>query len=292
MVRTDASLDEPTEAALASLEADRSWLLDSAEAWAEFGEAVSEAPPGSIVAVGGDGTIQGVVRAIGAGAGVVLGIVPAGTGNDFARALGVPMKAEAAVERVRAGRVRAVDLLAMRRDGGKRELIVNAVTIGLSGAIHAELDDETKERWGRFAYLRAALRASSELEPFPAALEVADAPGDPLREFWSGRLLHISLANGPNAGGGVPIAPGAEVDDGRLDVCGVAEGEGWEIGLGVPEVLGAGDPGEPWLLASAGRVVLRMEEARPASVDGETGDVRTVELEVLPGALTVYGGED
>lgn len=287
LVRTRADLPETTEAALVRLEPGRTFQLDDAEAWADFERTVRSEAPRMVVAVGGDGTVQGVVRALGADADTVLGIVPVGTGNDFARALDLPLDAEGAVEVIRRGRTRVVDLLSMVRDGGASQLVVNAVTIGLSGAIHTELDDETKARWGRFAYLRAALRAATDLDPFPATLEVADAPEDEMRELWSGDLLHVSLANGPNAGGGVPIAPGAEIDDGRLDVCGVAEATTWEIGSGVPAVLADGDPDEPWLLASVARVRLTMESERLASVDGELRPVRTLEVTALESALSV-----
>jgi diacylglycerol kinase (ATP) len=287
IVRTADLLPDAAEAALDRLDAVRTLVLDSAGAWADFGREVRDACPRHLVAVGGDGTVQGVVRAIGEDAECVLGIVPMGTGNDFARALGLPLETEPAVEVIRSGRTRRVDLMSMVRDGDEAALVVNAVTIGLSGAIHAELDDETKERWGRFAYLRAALRAATDLTPFAAALEVADSADGDLREFWSGELLHISLANGTNAGGGVPIAPGAELDDGLLDVCGVAEGSTWEIGSGMPALLTNGDTAEPWVLASAKRVRLRMESARPASIDGELRDAKTLDLRLLARALAV-----
>ena len=287
IVRTDAALADDVRSALDRLQPAKDLLLDTAEAWAEFERAVREERPAHVVAVGGDGTVQGVVRALGADADVVMGIVPMGTGNDFARSLDLPLDAASAVDVVRGGRSHAVDLLSMRADDGEPELVVNAVTIGLSGAIHAELDEETKARWGRFAYLRAAVRATTVLTPFRATVETADDETGELSELWTGELLHISLANGARAGGGVPIAPAAEVDDGRLDVCGVAEGTTWEIGTGVPKVLAGSEAEGPWLLASTPRARLTLGAARAASVDGELRDARVLDVRVLPAALTV-----
>ena len=287
VVRTDADPPPEVAGAIDALEPDRNLLLESAEGWRTFIEDVSDAPPELVVAVGGDGTVQGIVRALGPDSGTGVGIVPSGTGNDFARALELPLDPEEAARVVIEGTRRPVDLLALSVDGEDEVLAVNAVTLGLSGFVHAELDDETKARWGRFAYLKAALSAASGLEPFEAEISIRrSAQGDPT-PFWTGPLLHISLANGPTAGGGVPIAPDADPADGRLHLCGVADATAWDIGKEVPAIFGDGSPGDPWLLDSVASVRLELASSRPVSVDGEPREARLLELRILPGALTV-----
>jgi len=296
VVTTQAELSEAAAAALTRLGSRQVMVLDSPDAWQEFDRELSDEPPDLVIAVGGDGTVQGVVRALGANADATLGIVPLGTGNDFARALGLPQDPEAAVDVILKGATRPVDLLSLARDenadpsgggGFDRELVVNAVTVGLSGAIDTELDDETKARWGRFAYLRGALKGASGLDAFRARIEVADEPGGELRLLHEGDLLHVSLANGPNAGGGVPIAPDAEVDDGLLDVCGVTDATALEIGAQVPAVLTGGEAGEPWVLAAVARARLVLDVPHPVSVDGEVSDARLLDIEVVCRALEV-----
>jgi len=288
VVRTDTEPSVDVSEAIVELDPDRDLLLESAEDWRDFADEVRERVPAVVVVSGGDGTVQGVVRALGPGSDTTVGIIPSGTGNDFARALQLPLGPREAARVVLNGAVRGVDLLALSVDGEAEVLVVNAVTLGLSGPVHAELDDETKDRWGRFAYLRAALSAAGELDPFETKITVREDAGDEPKDFWSGPLLHISLANGPTAGGGVPIAPDADPADGLLDVCGVAEGSAWEIGKGVPAMLGEGTPDAPWLLAAVASARLELDAARSVSIDGEPRTARTLEVRVLPGALTVF----
>ncbi len=292
VVRTDMEPPTDVSEAIVELAPDRDILLESPDDWYAFTDDVDELRPAIVVAAGGDGTVQGVVRALGPGSDTTVGILPSGTGNDFARALGIPLQPREAARTVLKGESRRADLLALSVDGADEVVVVNAVTLGLSGSVHAELDEETKDRWGRFAYLRAALSAAGELEPFTADVTVRASAEDDPTKFWGGPLLHISLANGPTAGGGVPIAPDADPADGLLDICGVAEGSAWEIGKGVPAMLGEGTPDEPWLLGSVAWARVELDATRPISVDGEPREARTLEVRVLPGALTVYRPQD
>lgn len=298
VVRTGGDVSADAEAVLEGLQGDRHLVLESAEEWDEFAEMIRASHPRTIVAAGGDGTVNGVVRALGPGSDTCLGIVPLGTGNDFARGLGLPTDPEDAASVVRAGHVAHVDLLSLAvdddadsmevSDAEAGEIVVNAVTVGLSGAIHAELDDELKARWGRFAYIRAALTAAAEMEPFEAVIEVVREESPEMERLWSGGLLHVSFANGPTAGGGVPLAPEADPADGLLELCGVAEGTVWEVGSAVPGVLSEGPSPEPWLVESVRAARLTLPEPMQLSVDGDTRRARVIALRVLPRALKVH----
>lgn len=288
VVRTQRELPPDIAGALERLAPDGHFVLESAADWQEFETEVRRTSPRTVVAAGGDGTVQGVVRALGLDTEVALGVVPLGTGNDFARGLGLPLDPDDAVAVIRHGQLAPVDLLAVSIDGGEESIVVNAVTVGLSGSVNAELDEEMKTRWGRFAYLRAALSAAGNLEPFEATIAVGAEDASALDPLWSGRLLHVSFANGPTAGGGIPIAPNAHPADGRVAVCGVGEGTAWEIGAGVPDVLGEGEADDPWLLASVRSARLEMADERQMSVDGESCPGTVLAVRVLPAAVQVH----
>jgi YegS/Rv2252/BmrU family lipid kinase len=167
------------------------------------------------VVAGGDGSLHLVVnrlRRLGRLDQVTVGLLPLGTGNDFARAAGVPLDPVAAAGALTAGRSRRFDLL--EDDAGT--VVVNAAHAGL-GAEAAAVATGYKPQLGPLAYpvgaLIAGVRAGGwELRVRVDGTTVAgDAP-----------LLMVGIANGPTIGGGTPLAPGARPDDGLLDVVVVA----------------------------------------------------------------------
>ena len=165
-----------------------------------------------IVAVGGDGSLHAVASRLwerGELRAAVLGLVPCGTGNDFARGLEVPLEPVDAAERIVGGRDRRLDLLV--DDEGA--IVVNAVHAGL-GAVAAGRAEGLKERFGAVAY------------PLGAVLEAVRADGWQLRVAVDGtdldlpgeRALMVGVGNGPSIGGGTMLCPGADPGDGVLDV--------------------------------------------------------------------------
>ncbi len=166
-------------------------------------QAVREGAP-LIAAAGGDGTIHEVAQAL-VGAEAALGILPMGSGNDYIRALGIPRDLSGAVAVLARGRIRTVDVARVAD-----EFALNSFGMGVEGQIAA---DYKRMRFlkGELGYLYATILEVVRFRAFRA--EVA---GD----GWSfaGKLLSVSVMNGPYAGGGYRLAPGAQVDDGALDV--------------------------------------------------------------------------
>ena len=165
-----------------------------------------------IVAVGGDGSLHAVVsrlRARGELGDARLGLVPCGTGNDFARGVDVPLEPIEAAQRVIDGSRRSLDLL-VDDEGG---VVVNAVHAGL-GAVAAARSEGLKERFGAVAY------------PMGAVIEAVRADGWELTVTVDGtalelpdeRVLMVGVGNGPSIGGGTILCPGADPGDGLLDV--------------------------------------------------------------------------
>jgi diacylglycerol kinase (ATP) len=160
----------------------------------------------TLVVVGGDGATHATLDLV-ADTDVVLGLLPAGTGNDTARSLGIPTKDEAAaVDVLLAGHVRAVDL-ARTADG------THVATVIASG-----FDSKVNERANAMTWPRGAMRYNvaivAELrafEPLPFTLTLDGVTLE--RE-----AMLVAIGNGPSFGGGLRICEGASVDDGLLDV--------------------------------------------------------------------------
>lgn len=175
---------------------------------------VAERPDGILVA-GGDGTIGIALERL-RGTGIPLGIVPTGTGNDLALALGLPaMDAAAAVAAVVTGTVRTIDLArGVGPDGVERVF----GTIFASGFDSRVNDRANRMRWprGQARYSLAVLLEFLALRTVPYVLELEHADGRTSRVEED--LLIAAVGNGPTYGGGIPVCPEARLDDGLLDV--------------------------------------------------------------------------
>jgi diacylglycerol kinase family enzyme len=166
------------------------------------------------VVAGGDGSLHLVInglRRLGLLGQVMVGLLPLGTGNDFARAAGVPLDPREAAVALTTAQPRRFDLL--EDDTGR--VVVNAAHAGLGAEAAAEAA-EYKPRLGPLAYPLGALLAGIREEGWALRVSVdgtAVAAGE--------RLLMVGMANGPTIGGGTPLCPRARADDGRLDVVAV-----------------------------------------------------------------------
>ena len=161
---------------------------------------------------GGDGTLHAAVHAVslvpGALDRLVFGVIPAGTGNDFAKALDLGEEPEAAIDRLLEATEIRVDL------GGLNErTFVNASTGGFIADVSASLTEELKDVAGKLAYVIGGVRVLFGREPFAATVHRSGEP--PLGPLM---LQMFAVCNARFIGGGYPIAPGALIDDGRLDV--------------------------------------------------------------------------
>jgi diacylglycerol kinase family enzyme len=167
------------------------------------------------VVAGGDGSLHLVVnrlRRLGRLDQVTLGLLPFGTGNDFARAVGVPLDPPAAAVALTTARPHRFDLL--QDETGR--VVVNAAHAGL-GAEAAAAAADHKPRLGTLAYPLGALLAGLREEGWTLRVSVDRIP------YATGeRLLMVGVANGPTIGGGTPLCPIARADDGLLDVVVVA----------------------------------------------------------------------
>jgi diacylglycerol kinase (ATP) len=178
-------------------------------------------PDVRLVVIGGDGTVSRIVhelhtelrRAGHVGPAPTLAVVPAGTGNDLARSIGVPRTVQDALALLSdpaEHQVQALDLLEIEAPFSR--FAVNAINIGFARSVESALTDELKATWGLFAFLRAALEVLPELTPFLAEFELDQGAPRRLQAFA------VLIANGRRVAGGLEVAPRARLDDGRFDL--------------------------------------------------------------------------
>src|SRR5258705_6713161 len=175
------------------------------------------------VVCSGDGLVGAIGGAM-AGAETPLGIVPGGRGNDLARVLGIPSDPVGAVEVLAAGHTRQIDV---GEANGKRFLGI--VSVGFDSEAN-RLANETSFIRGNLVYAYAALRTLLAWKPGRFTLRVGDE-----RYRFSG--YSVSVANNQAFGGGMYIAPGAELDDGEFDIVTVCEGGKVRFLSNLPKVV-------------------------------------------------------
>jgi YegS/Rv2252/BmrU family lipid kinase len=244
-----------------------------------FAAALARQAPHSLDRVlvgGGDGTLNAALPEL-LRAGAPIGVIPLGTANDFAGALGIPGELRAALRVALDGRPMRVDV---GRVNGRPFL--NVASIGLGATVTENLSAELKARLGFLGYPHAMLSAFRKARPFRVRVCIDD------HHPWRARCIHLAVGNGPRYGGGALIAEDARLDDGRLHVFALAPVPLWRLLLLAPW-LGRGRQRE---LADArareGRWV-RVTTSRPlpVSADGEMVSRTPAVFDLLPGALSV-----
>nr|WP_017479497.1 lipid kinase YegS [Pseudomonas sp. PAMC 26793] len=159
-----------------------------------------------LIAGGGDGTLRDVAEAMArAKTEASLVLMPLGTANDFARAAGVPLEPEQALDLLDAP-ARAIDLGEV---GG--QIFLNMATGGFGSQVTANTSEDLKKVLGGAAYLFTGLSRFSELRAAYGELQGPDF-------HWRGELLALGIGNGRQAGGGHVLCPDALADDGLLDI--------------------------------------------------------------------------
>jgi YegS/Rv2252/BmrU family lipid kinase len=162
-----------------------------------------------VVICGGDGSVHVVVTALHRVDALAepVGLIPLGTGNDLARALGVPLDPEAAARLVLDGRPRTLDLLVDDAGG----VVVNAVHLGV-GAEAARRAASLKPRLGRLAYLVGGVTAGVAAPGWRLTVRVDGT------QLVDGTVLQVGIGLGRSVGGGSPLTPHSVPDDQLADV--------------------------------------------------------------------------
>lgn len=240
---------------------------------------------GLIVAGGGDGTLNGVINGAADGDGlsrVTLGLVPLGTGNDFAAALGIPADVEGAIAVLLAGHTHAVDLGSVNG-----RLFANVSGGGYIAEVSEAVTPQMKSIAGRLAYLAGGAQALFEFEPVRATIVA-----EPSNVRFGTGLYAFAVCNSRLIGGGKLIAPRAIIDDGLLDVCVIDDMPALEFVALLGRVAGGDhtdDPRVRYLQASS--LTITLDRAIKVNTDGEVLAASSCEYLVLPRAATFIAGD-
>lgn len=245
-----------------------------------------------IAVVGGDGTLNEVAQAFledgEPRTGPDLAVLPAGTGGDFGRTLGLSGAIEEAVARIRFGSRRPVDLgqvaFAGPRGEDVRRAFVNVASFGIGGRVDALVAEGPRWLGGRGSYLVATALAMTTFRNPEVRVVVDGVP------WYEGRAFSVAIANGRFFGGGMMIAPHADVSDGRLDVVALGDLRRREVALLSPHLYRGAHLARPGVKVAACRRVVA-EAVHPwatvlLDVDGEQPGKLPLTASVFPGALT------
>jgi diacylglycerol kinase (ATP) len=242
----------------------------------------------TVIACGGDGTVNSVVSGLMTCSGPrpTLGILPLGTGNDFARTLAIPLDGDAAIQALQSATERPCDV-ARASSGAQQRWLINVSAGGFSGQVNEAATDEVKSRWGPLAYLRSALSVLPDLTQYKAQLTFDDGPAEAID------LVNVIVANARTAAGGTMVAPQASIEDALLDVVIVRGGSMIDYAAIAARLL-AGDYTAHELveLRRCRKLSVRSDPAMAFNVDGDLLDPGPIDFELIPSALRVLVGPD
>jgi YegS/Rv2252/BmrU family lipid kinase len=226
------------------------------------------------VALGGDGLVGAVAGALKHTDGV-LGVLPGGRGNDFARVLGIPREPVAACEVLRSGTVRRLDLGQVGQ-----ETFIGIASCGFDSVAN-RIANETRLVRGNLVYTYGGLRALATWKPASFELRLDGEPAS-LRGYT------VAVANSAAYGGGMMMAPDASLDDGLFDVVLVGDGSRWQFLRQLPMVFRGEHVNSPQVQVLRARTV-EITADRPFTMyaDGDPIAELPVTVSVLPGAVQV-----
>ncbi|MFJ3903726.1 diacylglycerol/lipid kinase family protein [Streptomyces sp. NPDC090025] len=232
-----------------------------------------------VLAVGGDG-MAGRVGGSLSGTDTVFGLVPAGRGNDFARALGLPTDPAALAEILLHGTPRQVDTIEVESAAHGRIHVLGSVYAGVDAVANRHANHSTLLR-GSASYYAGGLRAVLAWRPVGYRITV-----DGVRHERTGYT--VVAANSGFYGFGRNIAPGARVDDGLLDVVVIQDAPKHLFFTLMNELKTGSHVRRPQVeILRGAEIRIEADRALPYGADGEVDAALPVTLRVRPGALNV-----
>ncbi len=245
-----------------------------------------------VIAMGGDGTVHEVMNGlmqVPEEKRPILGVVPVGSGNDFAHGIGASTKSTDALTHAINGEASTVDLGLMTDGEGRREYFDNTLGIGF-GAIVTIRSHRLPILRGFLMYLTAVLQTII-IDHNPIQMQI-ETDG----KKWEQSVIYLVLCNGPREGGGFLIAPEARIDDGILHFAMIQNVSRPMMFRIVPEVMkGTHGRFKEVTMGTCKKFSLTANLPLYIHADGEIysgpgSDLRKVSFEILPNALKVIRG--
>jgi lipid kinase YegS len=228
----------------------------------------------TVIAAGGDGTINEVATALAglSGQQPALGIVPLGTANDFATSAGIPLEADKALQLALVGRPSAIDLVGVN----DKAWFINMATGGFGTRITTETPEKLKAALGGVSYFIHGLLRMDTLKP-----DRCEIRGENFH--WQGDALVIGIGNGRQAGGGQQLCPEALINDGLLQLR-IFTGE--ELLPALLSTLGKPEENPNIIDGASSWFEIEAPHDITFNLDGEPLTGRSFRIDVKPGALS------
>lgn len=211
----------------------------------------------SILLMGGDGTVHEALPAL-KEAGLPFGLLPCGRGNDYARNIGLSLDLKSNCFVPPEPLIKELDMP-----------LINDIPFGSIACLgfDAEVSRFARDNKGFFGgtlgYIVCVIRALKAFEPFTIEVKIDDF-------HWDGKIMMLAISNGSYYGGGMKIAPGANMDDGQLEVCIVKEISKWALLKEFPKVFRGTHISHPSVMMKSGKTVeVLSTENREIFADGE-----------------------
>ncbi len=227
-----------------------------------------------IIACGGDGTISEVANGIiDSNAEAELGILPAGTGSDFRRSLGVSKNVAEAARSLRQGRTKTIDAVRVGfiNEDGEREtrFSINVASFGMSTEVLDRAASGGAKKWvpaftprkvtSKLSYAAATVQTTFTATPADVFVQIDDEPERRLR------VAELCVANARYYGGAMKIAPDAKLDDGRFDVVSIGDATSFRLLTNAPRLYF----GAHLRMSEVTHALAKRLVARPANKDKE-----------------------
>ena len=251
---------------------------------AEARERLLALPPGQrVIVIGGDGTLQPLLGALQERE-HEMALLPMGSGNDLARALGLRRRDwRSVIELLQTAPATTMDLGELHIDGQETQYFASSLAVGFDAAVGHRVQSVTRRLRGQLRYLAATFASLGGFKPWRIEVSLDDSPA---REAY---YLLASCLNTPTYGAGMRAAPGALIDDGRLQFLGARGWGKFTAPIALPLMLAGLHRGLPGIdLCSFQRARYLAAKPVPLLLDGEPAPAAArFEVSVRPAALKV-----
>ena len=234
--------------------------------------------------LGGDGTLQLLINAVSGFPDIVLGVLPAGGGNDLAAALGLPRDPLQAAAQLLKSAASPLDAAKVRFADGSERLFVGGGGVGLDAEASRYANGPFRNLCGRMRYILAAIRALFGFHAFRVHIKASSSQLEDIRSD----AFVAAVLNTPSYGAGLYLAPNAQIDDGKLNVVVLDRLSLLEILVLLPALASRGELRTHRVRRfTATNVRIETESARWFQADGELLGLTPVEISIVPAALRV-----
>lgn len=228
-----------------------------------------------LMVAGGDGTLHEVINGLDLPANLEIGILPTGTGNDFARAVGLAYEKKLALRLMNEGRTRLIDLGEVNQ-----RKFVNIAGVGFDAQVAHEVNSGFKFVSGTAAYLMALVKVMLTYQSLPIDIYI----NDDIKK--TEEILFFTVANAPYIGGGMKIVPQAVIDDGLFHICLAQKVSRLEIFKTLPKIYHGKHIEHPKVhIITARELRLSSIFPLPLHADGELLGALPAYFRVLPRSL-------